>query len=445
MGDFNAEQVARLEDAVKRYNDVALARTRTPARAAILACAVLLALAALAAGWPKPGFALLCLGVETVLSAFLVAGVVRPSPLFLRARDHLLGCRGSTWFAAGMGLVVFIAALYFLNLLGLWLAVTIAAAALGALLYFGLDRAIEPRRRPAREIAEGLVRELRTEVANEEELQHVVCAYAGNEWEELFEDLFGYDAKMKTRDWWEREQKCPARPRFAAWREPLIEAIDRRLRARREEHELRARRIEQYQTPRAFVTPPPAAPTYPAAPTGAAPARPPMPIAPRFPNLAAEEPRRPAPPSLVRLLNQLLMLIMGPLQRALIGALLIAGCLLWMWQNGLMARVPEVRAPEDAAKILQAEDAAPLRFTGVPDVVTKWFNGYGAAVAGLLMLIASSLPNWKAAVVMPIAAAVAWLGPSFGVPDAASFTAAQLSMAAGGVIGLLGMLVGRKP
>jgi len=450
MGEFDSEQVAPLEDAVKRYNDVALARARTPARAAIVAGSLLLALAALAAGWPKLGFAVLCLGVETVLAAFIIGGLIRPSPLFLRARDHLLGCRASTWLKLGAGAVLFIVALFLLSLLGIWLAVTIVATALGALLYFGLDRTIDARRRPARDAAEGIARQLRAQAANEEELQHVVCAYAGNDWEELFEELFSFDAKLKARDWWERDQKCPARPRFAAWREPLIEAIDRRLRARREEDEFRARRIQQYETPRAFTAavpptvPAPPPPPFPLAPASVPASRAPAPMAPRFPNLADTELRRPPPSSLARLLHQLLMLIMGPLQRAVIGGLLIAGCLLWMWQNGLMAKVPEIQAPEDVGKILRADDAAPLRFAGVPDVVTKWFNGYGAAVAGLLMLIASSLPNWKAAILMPIAAAVAWLGPYFGVPEFPPLTAPQVSMIAGGVIGLLAMVLGQK-
>src|SRR5437867_13436858 len=125
MGELNPQQVARLEDSVKRFNDEALAIIRGPVRALVVAAGMVLGLGALALGWPRLGFALFCLGIETALAGFIVAGLVRPSPLVLRFRDYLLGCRGRTWAILAVGAAAFIAALYFLHLLGVWLSVTL--------------------------------------------------------------------------------------------------------------------------------------------------------------------------------------------------------------------------------------------------------------------------------------------------------------------------------
>jgi hypothetical protein len=448
MGELNPQHVARLEDAIKRFNDEPLALIRAPVRALVVAAGVILGLASLAFGWPKLGFALACLGVETTLAAFVVAGFIRPSPLFLRSRDYLLGCRGSIWLAIAVGVAAFVAALYFLSLLGVWLSVTLMALALGAMLAIALDGKVEARRKPAREYAEALVQELRGQGLKEEDAHRFFCAYGGKDWEELFEVLFGYDAKVQARQWWEREHTGPPRPRYASWREPLIEAIDRRVRQRQEEDALRAQRILAYSTsrPAALATVPPAAPIYPAA--GSRPAsRYPSQQPPPLPDFTSGGAPRPPRSSLGRMLHQMLMLVMGPVQRFLIGAVLLGACGWWMWQNDMIQQFRDVQAYEDVAKILRAEQVAPLKIpnVNVSESVTKWFNTFGVGVAGLLMLIAASLPNWKAALLMPFAAVVAWFGPSLGVPEIAMLTPAQASMAIGGVIGLLAIVVGRKP
>src|SRR5205085_912610 len=110
----------------------------------------------------------------------------------------------------------------------------------------------------------------------------------------------------------------------------------------------------------------------------------------------ADEPVKPAPPSLGRILHWVLNIVLGPTIRFFVGTALIAGCLLWMWQNALFTQAGNVESRESTLKLFRADDASPLNIIGVPDFVTKWFNGYGAAVAGLLMLMAALLPNRKA-------------------------------------------------
>src|SRR5262249_36054408 len=154
MGDLNPQQVARLQDSARRFNDEPLAQLRMPARAAVVAGGVVLGLGSLALGRPELAFALLFSGLRTPLCGFLVSGFIRLTPLFLRARDYLLGCRGTTWLIIAVGVVGFIAGLYFLSLLGVWLSVTLMALALGAMLSLALDGKVEMRRRSARESAD---------------------------------------------------------------------------------------------------------------------------------------------------------------------------------------------------------------------------------------------------------------------------------------------------
>jgi serine/threonine protein kinase len=463
LHEMSEEQVSKLEETVKRFNDNALAKLRTPIRVGVLGGSVLFALLCLLLGWLKFSFAALAFGVETVLAAFLVAGFFSPSPLFLKVREYLFGCRWTTWLKATVALLLFLAVLFLFNLLWAWLLVTAFAAALGAGIYFGLDRTVAAQRNKALESAEELFKQLRLKGMDEEELRHFVCKYAGNNWEEFYEDLFGFEEKLQARDWWVRGQKGQARQKYSAWRESIVAAIDRRLAARKAEHERRT--LQKLEEERLKAEGASAADakakagatadrlvqaageirkdaqaTYDA--EAASPRRP-RKIAVLMLDDSPADSIKPAPPSLGRILHTVLNLVMGPTLRLLIGAVLLAGCLLWMYQNGLTTQAKDVQGVGDAWSVLEAKDAGPLSISAVPDFVTKWFNGYGAGVAGLLMLIGAFLPNWKAALLMPLAAIVAWLGPHLGVPDV-GLSAAQLSMPAGGVIGLLTILVGRK-
>ena len=77
---------------------------------------------------------------------------------------------------------------------------------------------------------------LRLRGVSEEAIQQYICKFAGEQWEEVFEELFGYDAKLAARAKWGAGPKGP-RPKFAGWRDPLMRWIDERQRARHEGRE----------------------------------------------------------------------------------------------------------------------------------------------------------------------------------------------------------------
>ena len=67
---------------------------------------------------------------------------------------------------------------------------------------------------------------------DEEELRQFVAKFAGRDWEEFFEALFGYEAKLAARAVLLARRRGRVREKHAAWREPLIAAMDRIEKAR---------------------------------------------------------------------------------------------------------------------------------------------------------------------------------------------------------------------
>ena len=69
---------------------------------------------------------------------------------------------------------------------------------------------------------------MRVHGLDEEELRQFVAKFAGRHWEEFFEALFGYEAKLAARGVLLRGGAAGLREKHAAWcGEPLIAAMGR--------------------------------------------------------------------------------------------------------------------------------------------------------------------------------------------------------------------------
>ena len=130
-----------------------------------------------------------------------------------------------------------IGALWLFGQLWVWLGAAVLAVGLGAGFYFAIDRKIEGQRRASLEQIEQMTKLLRLRGLDEMAIKEFVATYSGRRWEELFEALFGYEAKLAARLQWAAGDEHRRRDRFAAWREPLIRWIDDKLRVRREARE----------------------------------------------------------------------------------------------------------------------------------------------------------------------------------------------------------------
>ena len=160
---------------------------------------------------------LLTLGVY-----FVLHGVASHSYLFRLTRQFIFGSRIwvlLAWVAvlAGGGVL-----LYEYDLQWWGLGALLGALALSVAFYFLVDRRVEKERRGTVEKVEKLLKSLRLRGLEESALRQFVCKYSGARWEEFYEALFGYDAKMEARAKWGRLDNGRPRKRFGVWRDPII-------------------------------------------------------------------------------------------------------------------------------------------------------------------------------------------------------------------------------
>src|SRR4029450_11336670 len=80
-------------------------------------------------------------------------------------------------------------------------------------------------------------KKMRLRGLDETALRQFVCKYSGERWEELYETLFGYEAKRAARRSWGRHERGRDRKRFGAWRDAVIDWIDRRMVIRKDDRE----------------------------------------------------------------------------------------------------------------------------------------------------------------------------------------------------------------
>jgi eukaryotic-like serine/threonine-protein kinase len=319
---------------------------------------------------------------------------------------------------------------------------------LGAACYFAIDRPLAASRREPLAKFEGLLKSLRIKGVDEAALQAFVVKYSGEDWEEFYETLFGYPAKLQAREEIAKTDQGRRKRKFRPWRDGLIRAIDARLQAQREERDrkhlqkleeegLKAQGVDEMQARRQ------AARVAEALVDEAAAAREERPVPasgpPVDPKVIAAAKRSRQLKMLAdarsgaysskrkRLSGLALGLVTGPLGfalsgkvRFLAGALLIAAFVFWLRENG-------VSAPSGAITADNAEQQANDLFTAIKNVTLgeasqqlpipilgPLLSSLGAGIAGLILLTLGLFRGWKMSLFAWPAAIVALLMP--GVP-----------------------------
>ena len=431
------EHAQTLEQAVGEFNGCAAAKLRSKA---LLGGAAILAVATLIAIFVSPAWAGACLGLGVLTAAayFVIGGVVQKTYLFRQARQLVLGGSWSDLAMLAIAGVLFLVVLYLFGLLWIWLGVLVAAMGIAATLGLGLDRKIAAARREPLERVEQMLKSMRLHGLEEDSLRHFVCKYSGQRWEEFYEALFGYEAMLAARERWGQGERGHGRPRFGAWRDPIVRWIDARQEARRqlkerkhlqqvEEKGFKAAgldatqaRLKAEQAAAALVTK--------AAKTRKVPVQ-----------LAKPES---SSGGLSRLAD-----LFGGKTRFAAGALLLAGSLLWMHQNEMIpgqAKLQDIKQmateaieSQDLKKLADVEklqanlenlkqevnladlkaaavkQRKPLSLPLVPAWASKPLGTFCAALAGLLMIGSALIGGRKAAVVALLAIgifAAQWAG-----------------------------------
>ncbi|MGL4555204.1 MAG: protein kinase domain-containing protein, partial [Gemmataceae bacterium] len=460
-----------LESGVKAFNASSLANVRGLALLGFFGGCLLLSVLMLFTRWWAYGSFFLALGGSAAASYFVVRGSAERGYLFRRVRDALLS---SPWVdllkLAGAALVATLV-LFFLGLLWLWLLGVALGVGVAFGLHLGLDKRIAADRAEPLDKVERMLKTLRLRGLSEEALQEFVGQFAGDRWEEFFEALFGYEAKLAARA---RHAGKP-RAKFAAWREPVLAWIDRVQKGRQEARErAHLQKVEQKCLEAQGVSAGEAkeraervavAMVAKAAEIKQAVIVPEATVAPEAGQLTAPDAKK-APPQRVNVqdlfqvadvpqkprrvpafrVGDLLALPFGGGARLLVGGFLLVAALFWAWSNGL---IPGGDKLEEGGvwlkKFAEAkEKAGAVRVPGVPEEVRKGLFSVGALAAGFLVLSSSLWRSWKIGVMQYLAAAVMIAGPLSGyVPAVGPLGPVDVCLAAGVALSALGFVFGR--
>ncbi|HUR54485.1 MAG TPA: serine/threonine-protein kinase, partial [Gemmataceae bacterium] len=242
------EQINRIEAYVQEFNAAPTAQLRGRIVGGYFSVVALAVVLLLFFGKYPWAFGVFGLAVQSTLAYFVLTGVARRTYLFTRVRELASGLSWGDYGMAAVGIALFAVLLWMLNVFWMWIGFGLLGVAGAFALRCGLDRTLEAERRLPLDGCERLLRRLRMQGLGEEDLHTFVAKFSGRHWEEFFEEMFGYEAKVTARTVLLRGVSAGQREKHAAWREPLIHAIDSTLKARKEARERKLlQAIEQAQ------------------------------------------------------------------------------------------------------------------------------------------------------------------------------------------------------
>jgi hypothetical protein len=229
------EHAHALENAVRKFNTAGWHVLRWQLIVAFFAACSIGIVALALTGHALWAATVLGIAVLTAGAYQITIGMIQKAHLFIKFRQLIFGSSPLDWLMwLALGVVLGSVLIAF----G-WLWPWMGAAGISLLLamgfHFSADLLRSREREPQLVLVENMLRQMRLRGLDEASLRQFVCRYSGNDWEEFYEALFGYEAKLRARELWgSAGERNRNRRRFAAWRDPIIRWIDRRQAARRE-------------------------------------------------------------------------------------------------------------------------------------------------------------------------------------------------------------------
>lgn len=456
------EHAQQLEKASQKFNAVSKRGLKRVAGLGFLAVCLLGIVGCGLAGAYAWAGGFLGLLLVTPEAYFVIHGIYSKSAVFTKVRQLVLGSRIADWLMWAGGALLFLLSLWIFGILWHFLGFAILGVGLAFALWFLTDRAQDAAREEPLNDAKVLFQSMRLQGLDEENLRQFVCKYAGDNWEEFYESLFGYEAKLAARAY-RKGAIAETAKTFAAWREPVIAGLDARMRARQDARERRHLEKVQAKALEAKGVSAGEAKDRAAAMADAlvdqaneakaavkagtkvdlramvkvAKTRKP----PEGYNIAGVKRRNLA---MKNLLNDWC----GRRLRFLVGAAVFAVGLLWLNQNrdvlkGLSAVAEKavekgtLDAAGDAGKTAQkaAGTMRTLSLAILPENVAKGISHFGTPLCGfLLMLTGLAYHGWKPSLVAIPGVIIGTMGPMLGVPDVEPVKAWMLSTAIGALL-----------
>jgi hypothetical protein len=481
------EQLGVLENCVERFNSAPAATMRNwMVRALVAAATVGILIGLFRSATLAVGMAALL--TNAALAYFLAAGSSGKTHLFRAARDALLGSALSDWLMIVFCVGIFALLLSLTGFLWVWLGF----GALGAIVALGtnflIDKQVAAARRGPVEECERMFKRLRLRGGDEDALRRFIARNAGRHWEEFYEALFGFEAKLAARA--ELGAEAQGRAKYGTWREPVVRWLERVRRARREARERRllqkieaerlraegldrreaedraeaaaAQMVEQAAEIQAARQEPDPNRTRADGADATVAAAKPVNVARMIRDAERTPKKRPKPPA--RPFKKLVEIAFNWKLRFVIGALLLAGGSMWVRQNlaatkeaaeleagvSSAAGVRDVeQATEEAEKLLHVLKAIlnsadskwkPLHLSMVPDALTHPFDSVNPLAAGLALVVSIFFMGTVRVLLFVLAAAVMFAGHKLGLPEVGPLKPHQLALAVGGFLALVAIL-----
>ncbi|MFO0953023.1 MAG: hypothetical protein U0835_18100 [Isosphaeraceae bacterium] len=469
------EHTKTLEDAVARFRASPSARLKHQLVLGSGAFCLALFLLGLVAG--RYFFAASVAGLVVMAGAFSLALDRRPDDEGLRAKSRrlLFQARPADLLSLAFGGLVFLTGLWVFELLGLWVFFGIVALGFALALRLYLDRRVETERRPAVDDALGLVKTLRGLGVAEDAIRRFVRVTAGGDWPSVVEALFGHATVQALSDsstsFWRGGLRDLARV-LCAWVEgwvegaletqrkarerPLLEGVEERgmvasginlLTARRRSWRIAEAMLAVSGEIRAADR---GASDVPADHQSVAKA---IRSAVETPEqVLVERERGLAGPNLSTWVN----LLIGPRTRFLLGSVVLAGFFLWVHQNGIVSgeqlrdvALKTIESPDHLEALKNARidvrtdvPTRPLDVKGLPGPLARFFNGFHAGAAGLILVLSAFVRGSRVGLFALPGAAVALVWPAFGLPGAGPLGPSALGSAVGAGVASLGLFLG---
>lgn len=226
-----------LEEQQARYYAVPGAKLRALSKPAFFGGAAALMLLSALAGSPLAAGGFLGLMALTPLAVFVTDGVMNKTHLFRRVRSVFFGMGVKGWaVTAGVALAV-AGMLHVLGLLVSWLVFSLLAVGLAVGYQMLVARTLERQRAEPLTAIRDMLKQLRLKGVGEDQIMDFVGRFAGEQWEEMFESLFGYEAMIAQREKSASVDRVKPRKKFATWREPVAQWLDGVEESRKERRE----------------------------------------------------------------------------------------------------------------------------------------------------------------------------------------------------------------
>ncbi len=189
-------------------------------------------------GLVRPASGVLGFGALTALTALLASATVHDSELLHLARAAVLGGGLRSWLIAMTGVLGAIAAGWIWGGSLPWFPIVCGGFLVGTFIVF-LDRPLAAERRLIINSAGELLQRLRARGHDEAVIRQLFARHGGDQWEGLFELVFGHRALDAARLLQSRDSSRLHRSWLGAGRRALFLVFEKRLQGRRDHRHLR--------------------------------------------------------------------------------------------------------------------------------------------------------------------------------------------------------------